>query len=104
MILLDFYNKNIVKIVSHYDEIFVNSGVMVFYLLSELAKKNNIPVVHVLDEYGKYIEGQWLGEDVWEINKTIAKTLHENGIEYPDYGKKYHSYNHEFRSFILNLF
>ena len=46
----------------------------------ELAKKNNIPVVHVLDEYGIFTEGDWKGENVWEVNKTIAKTLLEKGI------------------------
>lgn len=51
-----------------------------------LAMANNIPVVHVIDEFGKYTETEWKGEDVWQINKTIAKTLHERGaawkIEY----------------------
>lgn len=46
----------------------------------ELAQKNDIPVVHVLDESGVYLTGEWAGENVWEINKTIAKTLHERGI------------------------
>ena len=46
----------------------------------ELAKKNNIPVIHTLDEYGIFTEGDWKGEDVWEINKTIAKTLIERGV------------------------
>ena len=45
-----------------------------------LAQANGIPIVHVLDEYGKYTEGEWKGEDVWEINKTIAKTLHQRGV------------------------
>ncbi|HMM62110.1 MAG TPA: isoleucine--tRNA ligase [Candidatus Saccharibacteria bacterium] len=45
----------------------------------DLAREVGIPVVHVLDDYGKYSEGEWLGEDVWEINKTIAKTLLERG-------------------------
>lgn len=45
-----------------------------------LAKEVNIPVVHVLDENGEYTETEWKGENVWEINKTIAKTLHERGI------------------------
>ena len=45
-----------------------------------MGQENKIPVVHVLDEYGKFTETQWLGEDVWEINKTIAKTLHESGV------------------------
>jgi isoleucyl-tRNA synthetase len=46
----------------------------------ELAKENKIPVVHVLDEYGKFTETEWRGEDVWEINKLIAKELHERGV------------------------
>lgn len=45
-----------------------------------LAKEHGVPVVHVLDEYGMYTEGDWKGENVWEINKTIAKTLHERGV------------------------
>ncbi len=46
----------------------------------ELAKENKIPVIHVLDEYGTYTESEWKGENVWEINKTIAKTLKERGV------------------------
>lgn len=45
-----------------------------------LAQEKGIPIVHVLDEYGKYIEGEWKGLDVWENNKLIAKTLLEQGI------------------------
>jgi isoleucyl-tRNA synthetase len=45
-----------------------------------LAQENKIPVVHVLDEFGKFTETEWKGEDVWEINKTIARTLHDKGI------------------------
>lgn len=45
----------------------------------ELAQEKGIPIIHVLDEYGIFTEGQWQGEDVWEINKTIAKTLLEEG-------------------------
>lgn len=40
-----YYNENIVKIVKHYDEIFINSGVLVFYALSDLAIKNNTKVI-----------------------------------------------------------
>ncbi len=51
-----------------------------------LATVNKIPVVHVLDEYGKFTETEWQGQDVWETNKIIAKTLLEYGtvwkIEY----------------------
>lgn len=45
-----------------------------------LAKEKKIPVVHVLDENGEYTETEWIGENVWEINKTIAKALHERGV------------------------
>ena len=38
-----------------------------------LAKKNGIPIVHTIDENGLFTEGPWQGENVWEINKTIAK-------------------------------
>ncbi|UTX51216.1 isoleucine--tRNA ligase [Candidatus Saccharibacteria bacterium TM7i] len=45
-----------------------------------LAIEKGIPVVHVIDENGLYSESEWKGENVWEINKTIAKTLHERGV------------------------
>lgn len=59
----------------------------------ELAQRENIPVVHVIDENGLYSETEWKGENVWEINKTIAKTLHERGTVWKiDYIR--HSYPH----------
>jgi len=58
-----------------------------------LARKEKIPVVHVLDENGEYTETEWKGENVWEINKTIAKALHERGMVWKiDYIR--HSYPH----------
>lgn len=58
-----------------------------------LARAEKIPVVHVLDENGEYTETEWKGENVWEINKTIAKTLHERGMVWKiDYIR--HSYPH----------
>lgn len=44
---LDFqyFDKNIVKIVENYDEIFVNSGVLVFYALAQAARLNGVKVV-----------------------------------------------------------
>lgn len=63
----------------------------------ELAKKESIPVVHVLDEYGKYTEGEWEGLDVWETNKTIAKTLKERGVVWKiEYIQ--HEYPHNLRN------
>ncbi|MFK5974986.1 MAG: asparagine synthase (glutamine-hydrolyzing) [Sulfurovum sp.] len=41
----EYYNNNIVSIVKHYDEIFVNSGVLVFYELARLANENNTEVI-----------------------------------------------------------
>jgi isoleucyl-tRNA synthetase len=59
----------------------------------EMAKREKIPVVHVIDENGNYTETEWIGENVWEINKTIAKALHERGIVWKiDYIR--HSYPH----------
>lgn len=46
----------------------------------ELAQREGIPVVHVIDENGLYNQTEWQGENVWEINKTIAKALHERGM------------------------
>jgi len=63
----------------------------------ELAKQVGIPVVHVLDDYGKYTEGDWQGEDVWESNKRIAKELLERGIVWKiDYYR--HEYPHNPRT------
>ena len=58
-----------------------------------LAREKNIPVVHVIDENGFYNQTEWKGENVWEINKTIAKSLHERGVVWKiDYIR--HSYPH----------
>ncbi len=58
-----------------------------------LAREKKIPVVHVLDENGEFTETEWKGENVWEINKTIAKTLHERSTAWKiDYIR--HSYPH----------
>lgn len=59
----------------------------------EMAKREKIPVVHVIDENGHYTETEWKGENVWDINKTIAKVLHKRGIVWKiDYIR--HSYPH----------
>ncbi len=58
-----------------------------------LAQKHDIPVVHTLDENGMFTEGDWKGANVWDINKTIAKGLHERGVAWKiDYVR--HSYPH----------
>ncbi len=59
----------------------------------ELAKKNNIPWIMSTDESGIFTLGRWKGENIWEINKQIAKDLLADGtalkIEYIT-----HSYPH----------
>ncbi len=41
----------------------------------ELCKKERVPVVSIVDENGHYTEGRWLGQNIWDVNKEIAKTL-----------------------------
>ncbi|MGH7238665.1 MAG: isoleucine--tRNA ligase, partial [Candidatus Saccharimonadales bacterium] len=52
----------------------------------ELAKAKGVPVVSMVDENGNYTEGRWLGQNIWEANKIIAKALLAEGqalkIEY----------------------
>lgn len=63
----------------------------------ELAKQVGIPVVHVLDDYGVYVEGDWIGQEVWESNKQIAKELKERGVVWKiDYIR--HEYPHNPRT------
>lgn len=59
----------------------------------ELAKKEDFPVVSVIDDNGFYTEGEWKGQQVWEANKQIAKDLHSQGKVWKiDYIR--HSYPH----------
>ena len=52
----------------------------------ELCRKNDVPALSLVDGDGNYTEGRWLGRNIWEVNKEIAKTLLEEGralkIEY----------------------
>ena len=60
-------------------------------------KEYGIPVFHVLDEYGKYLSGEFAGEDVWEFNKPLAKILKERGVVWKiDYIR--HEYPHNPRT------
>lgn len=45
-----------------------------------LAKEHEFPVVSNIDDNGFYTSGEWKGQNVWESNKPIAKTLHERGV------------------------
>lgn len=58
-----------------------------------LAQKEGFPAVHVIDQNGFFTEGDWQGQNVWEINKQIAKDLKERGVVWKiDYIR--HSYPH----------
>lgn len=58
-----------------------------------LAKEHKIPVVHTIDENGDFTESDWIGANVWEVNKQIAKDLKERGVVWKiDYIR--HSYPH----------
>lgn len=58
-----------------------------------LSKEYGIPWIIDTDENGIYTRGEWKGQNVWEVNKEIAKTLHERGVVWKiDYLQ--HSYPH----------
>jgi isoleucyl-tRNA synthetase len=62
-----------------------------------LAREKGVPIVHVLDAFGVYTEGDWKGSEVWSTNKTIAKQLHEQGVVWKiDYIQ--HEYPHNLRN------
>lgn len=44
-----------------------------------LAGENSFPVVSTIDDNGFYTSGEWKRQYVWDVNKQIAKTLHERG-------------------------
>lgn len=41
----DYWNKNILKIVNNYENIFLDQGILIYYLLAEKAKNKNIKVI-----------------------------------------------------------
>lgn len=58
-----------------------------------LSRQYGFPWVLNTDASGIYTEGPWQGKQIWEANKEIAKTLHEQGIVWKiDYIR--HSYPH----------
>ncbi len=59
----------------------------------ELAQQKGFPAISVIDDNGFYSEGEWKGHQVWEVNKQIAKDLHQQGKVWKiDYIR--HSYPH----------
>jgi isoleucyl-tRNA synthetase len=58
-----------------------------------LAKEKKFPLYQNIDDNGFYTDGEWKGKYVWDVNKPIAKALHERGdIWKVDYIR--HSYPH----------
>lgn len=39
----------------------------------ELCQAEGVPIVSMVDENGHYTEGHWQGQNIWEVNKDIAK-------------------------------
>jgi isoleucyl-tRNA synthetase len=59
----------------------------------ELSRQMGFPLVSNIDDNGFYTEGGWQGQYVWDVNKPIAKELHEHGVVWKiDYIT--HSYPH----------
>jgi isoleucyl-tRNA synthetase len=87
----------------HADYVSVEEGTGIVHLAPaygeedfELALANKVPVVHVIDANGFYTDSEWKGENVWDINKTIAKVLHERGVVWK-ISYIVHSYPHCYR-------
>jgi isoleucyl-tRNA synthetase len=84
----------------HADYVSVEDGTGIVHLAPtygeedfQLAQENDFPAVHTIDETGYFMEGPWKGAYVWDINKQIAKDLHEQGVVWKiDYIR--HSYPH----------
>jgi len=45
----------------------------------ELCKKENVPLISIVDENGHYTASRWIGQNIWDVNKEIAKTLVDEG-------------------------
>jgi isoleucyl-tRNA synthetase len=45
----------------------------------ELCKKEGVPIVSIVDENGAYTSGRWIEQNIWDVNKEIAKTLVAEG-------------------------
>jgi isoleucyl-tRNA synthetase len=45
----------------------------------ELCKTEGVPIVSIVDENGLYTQGRWQGQNIWDVNKEIAKTLVAEG-------------------------
>lgn len=87
-------------LVHHADYVSIEDGTGVVHIAPAygeedyvLARAQGIPVVSNLDDNGFFTDGPWQGEMVWDVNKTIAKTMQQDGRIYRiEYIK--HSYPH----------
>jgi isoleucyl-tRNA synthetase len=59
----------------------------------DLAKKEGFPVISNIDESGFYKTGEWKDQQIWDVNKNIAKQLLARGVVWKiEYIR--HSYPH----------
>ena len=61
-----------------------------------LSRQEGFPFVLNLDDRGMFTDGDWQGQNVWEVNKQIAKDLLERGVVWKITYIK-HSYPHCYR-------
>jgi asparagine synthase (glutamine-hydrolysing) len=71
----EYYNKNIVQIIENYEEIFVNSGVLVFYALAEAAKKHGVKVIFTGAGGDEIFGGYPWQAEIRSIPKPIMRHL-----------------------------
>jgi isoleucyl-tRNA synthetase len=43
-------------------------------------KPNDLPIIMNVDEEGQFLEGEWQGQKVWDVNNEIVKWLKEKGF------------------------
>ena len=74
-------------VVWHADYVSLEEGTGIVHLAPaygeedySLAKEKGFPFVSTIDDNGFYDSGEWKGQNAWEANKAIAKTLHERGV------------------------
>ncbi len=100
--LFEDHGKNAHK-VWHADYVSLEEGTGVVHLAPAfgeedyaLSKQEGFPLVNNVDDNGQYKAGEWKGQNVWEANKQVAKTLHQRGVVWKiEYIR--HSYPHCYR-------
>ncbi len=46
----------------------------------QLSRQNDFPLSSIVDDSGLYTFGPWVGQLIWDVNKEVAKSLHEQGV------------------------